>query len=113
MKLRWPINRAVGVTIRFRSGHLMRFTCDQITVRAADTGQLVGYKWQGARGAPLYMDPSSIESVRTYRMIRWRGWEPEPVTPAVVDAEANAAVGEPINVEGSDGGPLPESRKVH
>jgi hypothetical protein len=103
----WPIHKAIGVTVRCRSGQSFRFSCEQLTVQASADGRLVGYQWANAKGAPLYIDPGAIESVVTSPVWRWRGWHKAPVMNPIVDAEANAAVGEPINLEGSDGGPLP------
>jgi hypothetical protein len=111
-RLRWPIALAVGVTMRFRSGHTVRFTAESLTVNVDGFAKIVGYNWQGARDAPLYLDPSAIESVVTDRVIRWRGWRAEPATAPVVDTPVAATV-EPVNLEGSDGGPLPEKVKLH
>lgn len=115
-RLRLPFHLAVGVTIHCRSGQSIRFTASQINVSVNAFAKITGYSWQGGIGAPLFLDPEAIESIVTNRVIRWRGWFEEPATPPVVDAEAEAAVAigpDPINFEGSDGGPLPEPRKVH
>jgi hypothetical protein len=103
----WPIHKAIGVTMRCRSGQSIQFSCDEISTTTSGHGQLIGYRWTNAKGAPLYIDPSAIESVVTYPVWRWRGWRKAPAMTPIVDAESNAAVGESINIVGSDGGPLP------
>lgn len=99
----FPIHKAIGVTVRFRSGQAVTFTCANITINVDAFAKIVGYNWRSAKGAPLYIDPSAIESVVTYPVLRWRGWQKAKVMSPVVDAEANAAVG----------GPLPDPGKVH
>jgi hypothetical protein len=113
--LRWPFAIAVGVTMRFRSGHKLTFTCEKISINVDGYAKIVGYNWTHANDAPLYLDPGAIESVVTDRVIRWRGWRAPPAQaePPIVDVEADAVVGQPVNLEGSDGGPLPEKVKLH
>jgi hypothetical protein len=110
--LRWPFALAIGVTMRFRSGHKLTFTCEKISINVDGYAKIVGYNWIGANGAPLYLDPGALESVVTDRVIRWRGWRAAaPLEPPIVDVEAEASV--TVNLEGSDGGPLPEKVKLH
>jgi hypothetical protein len=68
---RWPFARAIAATLVMHSGDTIRFTCEKLTFDVNEMGAITGYSWAEARGAPLFIDHTRIESARTEKTWRW------------------------------------------
>lgn len=81
--IRWPFERTIGARILMHSGQVVRFTCDKINLTVDENAKVTGYSWQGAVGAPLFIDHTRIEAVQLVNAWRRRA-------KAAPDAESEA-----------------------